>query len=413
MRVCMITHSLYESDGRVMRYAEALAARGDEVEVIALRKAGKPAEETIAGVRVFRVQSRSFTEKSKFSFFKQVLMFFMKSFWFVSKRHLQQRYDLLHVHSIPDNLVFVAWLPKLMGAKMILDIHDILPELYASKFGVAQRSLGFKAMLALERSSIAFCDHVIIANHLWQERLLSRSLKNGKCSVFLNYPDRQIFKRAASKDRSDKFIIIYPGTLNQHQGLDVAIRAFNRIKDKAPHAEFHIHGEGRTQDSLVKLVEELKLGDRVRFKPMLPLREIARVMANADLAVVPKRKDSFGNEAFSTKILEFMSVGVPVIVSDTKIDKYYFNDDVVTFFNDSQENDLENKMLLLINDAELRRQKAENALTFVEVFDWESNKKIYLGLVDSLVQGPVKSEVPATRLEETTAETASNQRTLV
>jgi glycosyltransferase involved in cell wall biosynthesis len=410
MRVCMITHSLYESDGRVMRYAEALAARGDEVEVIALRKAGKPAEETIAGVKVYRVQFRSFTEKSKFSFFKQISLFFVKSFWFVSRRHLRKPYDLLHVHSIPDNLVFAAWLPKLMGAKMILDIHDILPELYASKFQVSQESVGFKIMLEVERRSIAFSDHVIIANHLWRDRLIGRSLTSDKCTVFLNYPDRTIFRPASGKAPSEKFIIIYPGTLNQHQGLDVAIRAFNRIKDKAPHAEFHIHGEGRTQDSLMRLVQELDLGDRVRFKPMLPLREIAKVMATADLAVVPKRKDSFGNEAFSTKILEFMSVGVPVIVSDTAIDKYYFNRDVVTFFQDGNVGDLEEKMLLLINDSALRLQMVREGEAFVQGFDWESKKPIYLALVDSLVWGSVTGPTP--ELIET-SQSATDHRTTV
>lgn len=68
----------------------------------------------------------------------------------------------------------------------------------------------------------------------------------------------------------------------------------------------------------------LQLSDRILIKPPYPLREIAFVMANADLGVVPKRNDSFGGEAFSTKILEFMALGIPVVVADTKIDKCYF-----------------------------------------------------------------------------------------
>jgi glycosyltransferase involved in cell wall biosynthesis len=63
------------------------------------------------------------------------------------------------------------------------------------------------------------------------------------------------------------------------------------------------------------------------------------------LGVVPKRADSFGNEAYSTKIMEFMSLGVPVIVSETKIDRYYFDDSVVRFFQSGNSDALADAML--------------------------------------------------------------------
>jgi glycosyltransferase involved in cell wall biosynthesis len=382
----MVTHSLYESDHRVMRYAEALAARGDQVDVIALRKEGMPAEEIIFGVRVSRIHMRTFKEKKRLSFLGGVCAFLLKALYLVTKRHVRNRYDLFHIHSIPDFVVFVALIPRLMGARIILDIHDILPELYASKFGATSSSLGFKLMLLLERASAAFADHVIIANHIWEERLATRSVARSKCSVILNFPDGAVFRPISRHAAADRFVILFPGTLNRHQGLDVAIRAFALIRHKAPHVEFHIHGEGRSQDFLMQLVRQLGLADRVLFKPMLPVREIANIMAAANLAVVPKRKDSFGNEAFSTKILEFMSVGVPVIVSDTKIDQYYFNSSVVRFFPDGDEKQLAETMLLLITDGELRKQLASNASVFVKDFDWEVKKRDYLELVDLLVR---------------------------
>jgi glycosyltransferase involved in cell wall biosynthesis len=384
MRICIVTHSLYESDCRVMRYAEALAARGDEVEVFALQKGDKPSEEVMSGVRVFRIQKRDFREKKKSSFLRTVMLFFVKAAWQLTRHHMKQPYDVLHINSIPDFLVFVALIPKLTGAKVILDIHDIMPELYASKFQVSEKSMGYRTMLWLERLSTSFSDHVIIANHIWQEKLASRSVRAEKCSVFLNYPDRRVFRPVDGQRRPHEFVMLYPGTLNAHQGLDVAIRAFALIKDCAPHAQFWIHGEGRTQDALSQLVKDLQLEDRVLFKPMLPVTQIARVMSQAHLAVVPKRKDGFGNEAFSTKIPEFMCVGVPVLVSDTKIDKYYFNDSVVKFFRDGDEHDLAGAMLLLIRDSDLRRSLAKNASDFIRNLDWDTHKENYLRLVDSV-----------------------------
>jgi glycosyltransferase involved in cell wall biosynthesis len=383
----MVTHSLYESDARVMRYAEALAARGNEVEVFALQKKGKPKEEMIAGVRVFRIHARTFEEKKKTAFLAGVCLFFLKTFWILTCRHLRKSYDLLHIHSIPDFMVFVGIVPKLTGAKIILDIHDILPELYASKFKVGERSVGFRTMLVLERASAAFANHVIIANHIWRDRLIARCISPHKCTAVLNYPDESIFHPMLRDHDSESFTILFPGTLNRHQGLDVAIRAFAMVKDKVSKVFFRIYGEGRSRNMLTKLVEDLNLQGRVLFESMVPIREIAHVMANADLAVVPKRGDSFGNEAFSTKILEFMSVGVPVIVSNTRIDRYYFNDSVVKFFQDGDESDLAKSMLQLINDGELRKQMVENASKFVRGFSWDANQHVYLDLVDSLVSG--------------------------
>ena len=116
-----------------------------------------------------------------------------------------------------------------------------------------------------------------------------------------------------------------------HQGLDIAIRAFQKLLPEVPEAEFHIYGDGNMKDELVALASRLRLDDKVRFFNPLPVRQIADIMANADLGVVPKRADSFGNEAYSTKIMEFLSLGIPVVVSSTKIDRFYFNDSVVRF----------------------------------------------------------------------------------
>lgn len=385
MRVLMLAYAFYETDTRILQYAEALTQRGATVEVISLRKEGQPAEEVQRGVHVFRIQRRPYTEKSKASYLFPIMAFFFKSMWTVICRQSRARYDVVHVHSVPDFLVFAACPAKWTGAKVILDIHDLLPEFYSSKFNAREDSFIFKILVGIERVSCSFADHVILANHLWKDRVESRAHLKGKCSVFLNYPDSTLFQGQPRTRSDDKIQILFPGSLNWHQGVDIAIRAFAQIRDQVPEAEFHIHGEGGAKNSLIELVRQLGLEDCVLFHPFVPVEEIAPVMANADLAVVPKRKDSFGNEAFSTKILEFMSLGVPVIVSDTKIDRYYFNESVVRFFRGSDENDLAEAMLQLIRDPRLREQLVQNAAQFVTSFDWAKKKSEYFALVDSLV----------------------------
>jgi glycosyltransferase involved in cell wall biosynthesis len=172
--------------------------------------------------------------------------------------------------------------------------------------------------------------------------------------------------------------------LNWHQGLDIAIQAFSAIKDEVPQAEFHIYGRGSEMNRLEEMVVSLDLTDRILLKPLLPISKIADVMANADIGIIPKRNDPFGGEAFSTKILEFMSLGIPVIVAKTKIDKYYFNDAVVKFFGPDNPNDLAKSMLELVRNKHLRETLSQNAMKFVEDFSWEKRKWEYLDLVDRL-----------------------------
>jgi glycosyltransferase involved in cell wall biosynthesis len=387
MNVCMISYSVYESDGRVMRYAETLAQRGDSVDVIALSRAEQTADDVIGGVNVFRVQGRTHDEKGPFTYLVRVLSFFVRAMWCLMRKQLKKKYDLVHVHSVPDFMVFTAWFPRLQGAKIILDIHDVLPELYASKFGVGETSLIFKMLMKVEKSSARFADHVIIANDIWRGKLLLRSVPAEKCTAILNFPDRSIFARRGRTRSDERFVMLYPGTLNWHQGLDIAIRAFAAIKDAAPEAEFQICGVGPAEEALRSLAVSLGLNGRVRLDGAREIREIASLMENADLGVVPKRNDPFGDEAFSTKILEFMAMGVPVLVADTKIDRYYFNDSIVQFFRAGDEASLSESMLRLIMDRGRRGDLARNASQFINSNDWESNKSAYLDIVDRLKTG--------------------------
>jgi len=381
----MLAYSFYESDNRIMRYADALAQRGDIVDVIALKGENLPEYEKLNNVNVYRIQKRMINEKSKITYLYRLTIFLLKSAMVITKKHMQYPYDLIHVHSVPDFEIFAALLPKLQGSSTILDIHDIVPEFYASKFPGSKDSFFFKVLVKIEQLSIKFSDHVIISNHLWHKTLTSRSVNKSKCTTIMNYPDEAIFYQRPRTRRDEKFIMIYPGSLGWHQGLDIAIKAFAIIKDQAPQAEFYIYGRGPERENLAALIEELHLDNKVFIKDGMPIDKIAEVMANADVGIVPKKNDPFGGEAFSTKILEFMSLGVPMIVAGTKIDRHYFNDSVVKFFNPDDVNDLAQSMLTLLKNKEQRDTLRDNAFCFVEDYRWSKKKNEYFDLVDSLI----------------------------
>jgi glycosyltransferase involved in cell wall biosynthesis len=386
LRVCHIAYSFYETDNRVMRYAETLAARGDHVDVVALRRPGQGTRATVGGVNILRVQRRAVSERTASAYLFKILWFFVKCLVLLSVRSLSKPYDIVHVHNMPDFLVFTAAVQKLRGAAVILDIHDVVPELYAGKFGKRQDSRLIRAMLSVERASCRFADHVIVANQLWHERLARRSLSPGKSTTILNYPDLAVF-RPGSRDRADgdrRFVFLYPGTLNHHQGLDIAVAAFGEASPRMPGAELHIYGDGPDRHALRQQVQDLGLGDRVKIMDRVPLHNVPQLMAAADAGVVPKRADGFGNEAHSTKILEFMACGIPVIVSRTKVDAHYFTDDVVRFVRPGDVGDLALGMVGVYGQRGQHGRWIAAALEHARRNSWQEHANIYVGLVDRL-----------------------------
>jgi len=196
-RIAMVSHSVYTRDNRIIRYAEALSEAGHEVEVLALRASPElHRQETINGVRVRRLQDRFRKDEQGLGpIFRTTLSLFFKSAWYLAREHRRRPYDLIHVHNVPDSLVWSALYPRLRDAKVILDIHDILPEFFCSRFGRSVHSPWFRFLLWVERWSARAADHIIISNDLWRPLYEQRTGMTGRCSVFVNHVDWRFFGR--------------------------------------------------------------------------------------------------------------------------------------------------------------------------------------------------------------------------
>jgi glycosyltransferase involved in cell wall biosynthesis len=389
LRVCHLAYSFYENDNRVVRYARTLADRGDLVDVVTLRRPGQARRGTSEGVGVYRVQRRSRDEKAAWVYLLKILSFFLRAFGLLSLAGWRKRYDIVHVHNVPDFLVFAAIGPRLLGARIILDIHDLLPEFYAGKFGTREESALFRGLLLVERLSCRFAHHVIVANHLWHDKVTRRSAPAGRCTPILNYPAAEFFQPALSENArtAGSFRILYPGTLNHPQGVDIAVAAFAEVCHRMPGAEFHIYGDGPARESLRQQATSLGVGERVVIRDLVAFHDVPKLMTSVHVGVVPKRADGFGNEAFSTKILEFMACGVPVIVSRTKVDAHYFDDRTVRFFTPGDADDLARQMLWAFEHPHELHELADSAKRCALSYSWQQHSGEYLAIVDGLTCG--------------------------
>ncbi|MFX0203442.1 MAG: glycosyltransferase, partial [Candidatus Hodarchaeota archaeon] len=242
MKICMIYYAFLNT--MLLREAEALIERGHHVDIICLGRVNTAKQEYSNNLNVYRVQRREYGEKGIFSYLWKYGRFFISSSFLVTLLHVIRSYNLIHVTSPPDFIVFTSFFPKFLGAKIILDIHDIMPEFFARKFGYGDKHWSVRLLKWIERISAKFSDHVITVTDLWKTTLVNRSVPESKCSVLLNVPDTKIFKREDKKERpgSEQFTLFYPG--NVDFGVDTLIKAMRIISREIPFVRLKIYGSG-------------------------------------------------------------------------------------------------------------------------------------------------------------------------
>lgn len=377
-RIAMVVFSHYPSDPRVRREAEALIEAGMSVDVISLRDVGEPPKERINGVKVYRIKIKR-KRGSALRYLWEYGCFIVLSFVYLSIRHLIRHYKVVHSHNMPDILVFSTLCPKMSGSKIILDIHDVMPEVYMRKYGIPESHKIIKALKYLEKVSAKFSDHVITASPFFRQTLIRRSLSPGKCTTIMNLPDSKYFNGTIQPIHShdNKFKIIYPGSLGEIHGVDIAIKAIERVvKETNIPIEFHIYGGANSErNKLINLTKKLNLESFIFFHSKVSSEELSIIYNSMDVGLIPKRDGIHAQDAMSTKLFEYAAVGLPAIVSRTKSDSLYFNDKMVLFFEPENEKNLADCILKLYQNPQLRQFFSQQMKLLDKKVNWEAEKK--------------------------------------
>ena len=190
--ICMPVYSYYPFDPRVRRAAEALIERGHSVDVICLKGKRESRIDSFNGVNIYRL---SLTHKrgGYLRYVYHYAMFFIQVFLTLNRLDFRRKYDVVHVHSLPDFLVFVAMVQKLKKKKIVLDLHEVMPEIFAARFNKDMDSAMVRFVCRLERISCSFAHRVITVNDVRREVLEGRSVPPEKVTVIMNTPDDRIF----------------------------------------------------------------------------------------------------------------------------------------------------------------------------------------------------------------------------
>jgi len=385
-RVAIVVHASIPADPRIRRQADALLAAGYEVDVFALREAGQAAEESVNGLRILRLPVRR-----RFASFAghlaEYLAFTGAAALRLSREHRRRRYAVVQVATLPDFLAFAAAALKLAGVPLLLDLHEDMPAFFDDRF----RSPGLRPLRpligGLTRASAAMADAILTVHEPLRQLSLARGVPPGKVTVVMNSADDRVFDPARHARRpfleDGELRLIHHSSLQRIYGLPVAVDAVARLRSDVE-ARLDVYGDGPYRSPVEAEVARLGIDDVVTLHGRVPMEQLPGLLAGSDLALVPSLPEPYMQYSLSTKLLEAVAMGIPVIASDLATFRSHFSDTAIRYVAGGDAQALAAAIRELAADPDRAGRQAAEARRQAEPYAWAIQAGRYLEVVDRL-----------------------------
>ncbi|MGA2973243.1 MAG: glycosyltransferase family 4 protein [Candidatus Bathyarchaeia archaeon] len=250
-------------------------------------------------------------------------------------------------------------------------------------------TLGFPLTESLFRLEQCLADHLVfVSRHdLNDAHLLYGASLAGKSSSIWAPVGESGFTYGA-KPRTKRFTYAYVGRLYWHKGVNLLLNAFGRLVRQNGDVVLRLYGGltgGPLEGMMRRRVRELGLGNCVEFKGWMKHEEmLSEISSEVDVMVHPSLY-----EACPIAVLEAMSLGKPIIVSDLPWSQEFVTDGATGLRTKFDESSLCSQMKELRENNELRSHLGTNARAFIKSgFHPEVIAREYLNLFDKLVADP-------------------------
>jgi glycosyltransferase involved in cell wall biosynthesis len=385
----MVCNTYYPANPRLRRQAEALAAHGYLVEVLCQRPPGSAADEELCGVHVRRIGGIKYRGAGLPAYVVSNVGFFLRVLLTLVRAQIRHGYAAVQVYSMPEALIFAALGPRLAGVPVIYDAGDLTAELFLSKFGRKGGAIVAWLLRMQERLCLRFADLVVTVHEEYARRLRARGVPPERLRIIMNLPDPQLFERALRTPAArnpDEFRLVHHGSLVARYGADLAIRAVARLRDRIPSLRLRVYGDGDFRQHLSGLIEELALADTVALVPgYIPLEQLLPEIAAADVAVVPHRADAFTDTILPNKLLEYLALEMPTLVTRTRTVLGHIPEDTVEYCEPNDVDALARGIERLWAEPDYRRGLSAKARAFTRAHSWKQEAAAFCAAVDELV----------------------------
>jgi glycosyltransferase involved in cell wall biosynthesis len=178
-----------------------------------------------------------------------------------------------------------------------------------------------------------------------------------KSVCFPNFVSTKFF---LEQERTDGNYVLFMGYPWYLKGVDVLIRAFNKISIKYPDYKLKVIGwcpEGREYFENIA-----KQNNTIQLLEPIPYEEVPKIMAACSLFVLPSRTEAMGRV-----LIEAMACKKPIVASNVDgIPTIVKNDFNGLLFESENVDDLAEKIDRLLGNKDLAKKLAENGYIYAQ-----------------------------------------------
>ncbi len=389
-RIAIVVHASVPADPRIRRQTDALLEAGYEVDVFGLRDPGQPAEEQTGALRIVRLPvQRRFDGFA--GHMAEYLAFTGLAAIRLTREHRRRRYGLVQIATLPDFLVLASGVLKLMGVPLLLDLHEDMPAFFDDRFAAVPLRPLRPMVRGVARGAAAMADAILTVHEPLRDLSMARGVSPEKISVVMNSPDERLFNPSRHARRGfmedGELRVVHHSSLQRIYGLEVAVEAVARLpRDVA--VRLDVYGDGPYRPQIEAAISRTATGDRVVLHGRVPLDDLPAILASSDVALVPSLPEPYLENSLSTKLLEAVAMGVPVIATDLATFRAHFTDAALRYVPGADPGALATAIVELAGDPDGAGALAAEAHRQAQPYAWGVQAERYLAVVDGLVAGP-------------------------
>ena len=201
------------------------------------------------------------------------------------------------------------------------------------------------------------------------------NIQNEKILVIPNGVEISLFKGTKTYDKK---LVLFSGVMYKHRGIDVLLEAAPKVIEKVPEAKFILLGDGDEMNEMKNIANQKKIAKNIIFTGWINRDKIPQELKNASIGIGPLKLTTVTKNALPIKVLEYMASGLPIIAKRGTLPKDILDDGKNGFFIDNNE-ELEEKLILLLNNLELNKQMSKKSIEMIQKFSWEK-------IIESIIQ---------------------------
>jgi glycosyltransferase involved in cell wall biosynthesis len=299
-------------------------------------------------------------------------------------RHLRRPYAVVQVNTMPDFLVFAAFVPKLLGSRVFAYMHEPTPELAETLFGPGRLS---RLLAFVEQRVLAFADHAFTVTEELKQRYVERGADGKRITVVLNGADPGVrFGAWSPASREDeRFTVICQGAIEDRYGQDTLVEAIRILRDQLPDLRVVLTGRGSKVGDMVRMIREYGLEDVIRFEGWVTHERLNDLLHAADVGIVAQKASPYSHLVHTNKMVDYWLFGLPVVASRLRATSALYDDTVIEYFEAGDPADLARAIRRVHDDPARREELSRNGRLAERRNGWAVQRLAYTAPFEALL----------------------------